>query len=797
MTLSKPDPARAASPRYGASGMPLAASVDISAKAPPVGNQGPHQSCVGWAVGYYAKTWFEKTEHPAWNISQQSNQMSPQYLWNGINGGRDTGTSIDSALKYLQANGCADWEEFPYNGDPTSLPSAEAVESAKQFKIPRDWGYFFCEGSWTIPPRGDVITRLKSWLNSGKPLVLGLPIYDDFPGYDGNPHNSYYLHSNGSAFVGGHAGFIAGYNDNANPYGADANSRGGFLMVNSWGPSWNGNGKVYLSYDFVQRYVPEAWFFNDSDSSPTMSSMSPSGAGAGQIVTITGNNFGARRRSARVAFQGSSTPQYVSWANNQIKVRVPSSAHSGYVYVYDWESEKTAGRVFSMGNASYAGANWLLAEGSTWPGYDEWVLLQNPNSQSSSVSVAFLTPAGAVKGPTVNVSPMSRTSIHVNDYVPNADVSTAITVKSGANVCAERAMYFSAADGKWGSHDSIAAPGVSDVWYLAEGATCPGFDEWILVMNPFEYRVTSSITFQTPDGDVPGPTLDLAPNSRQSVLVNHYVPDRDVSATVRCLTPGYGIVAERSMYFNSPDGKIDCHNSMGADETASVWGLAEGATWPGYEEWVLVQNPTTTDASVTLFFLTPSGIAKGPTAEVLPGRRVSFRVNDYKANSDVSTMVQTADESQKVVVEQSMYVSSGDGKRGATNAPGSAYASKDWLLTEGCTNPGFDEWVLVMNPNRNTATVHLTFMTPTGELAGPSAQVPANGRVSFHVNDYVAGDVSTRVTADYYVVAERAMYINSPQGKGGATCSLGVVASTLGGTAGGGAAPDSELLQRH
>jgi hypothetical protein len=75
--------------------------------------------------------------------------------------------------------------------------------------------------------------------------------------------------------------------------------------------------------------------------------------------------------------------------------------------------------------------------------------------------------------------------------------------------------------------------------------------------------------------------------------------------------------------------------------------------------------------------------------------------------------------------------------------------------------------------------------------------VAANGRVSFHVNDYVGGDVSTRVTADYYVVAERSMYINSPQGKGGATCSLGVVSSTLGGTAGGGAAPDSELLQRH
>jgi len=795
MTLSKPDPARAASPRYGASGLPLASSVDLSANLPPIGNQGSQNSCVGWSVGYYAKTWFEKAEHPSWNLSQQSNQMSPQFVWSGINGGRDVGTSIDAALEYMGSSGCTDWEEFPYSGDAGALPGAQAVEAAKQYKIPADWGYFFCEGSWTIPPRGDVINSLKVWLNSGKPLVLGIPVYDDFPDYSGNPHTGYYLHSASSEFMGGHAVCIAGYNDNANPSGGSANTRGGFLMINSWGPSWNGNGKVYLSYDFIQRYVPEAWYFNDADSSPTMSSISPAGAGAGQIVTISGNNLGARRRSAHVAFQGSSVAQYVAWSNSEIKVKVPSNAHTGYLYVYDWESEKTGGKVFSMGKASYAGSNWLLAEGSTWPGYDEWVLLQNPDSQGSNVNVAFLTPSGPVKGPDVTVPAMSRTSIHVNDYLPNSDVSTAITVKSGANVCAERAMYFSSPDGKWGSHDSIAAPGVSNIWYLAEGATWPGYDEWILVMNPFDNRVMAGITFQTPQGDIAGPTLDMAPNSRQSVHVNQYVPGNDVSATVRCMTDGCGIVAERSMYFHTPDGKIDCHNSMGAVQTSSVWGMAEGATWPGYEEWVLVQNPTTKDANVTLFYLTPGGVTKGPSADVAPGRRVSFRVNDSMPDSDVSTMVQTQDESQAVVVERAMYVSSPDGKRGATNAPASVYASRDWLLTEGCTSPGFDEWVLVMNPSRNATTVHLTFMTPNGEVAGPSAQVPADGRVSFHVNDYVSSDVSTRVTADYYVVAERAMYVNSPQGKGGATCSLGVVASTLGGSAGGAAGQDPQLLQ--
>jgi hypothetical protein len=297
LTLSPPDPTRKINPnRYGASGVPPASSVDISGNLPPIGNQGPHQSCVGWSVGYYAKSWYEKAEHPSWNLSDQSYQMSPQYVWNGINGGQDTGTSIDSALKFLQQSGCTDWQEFPYTGDPATLPSAEAVEAAKQYKISSDWGYFFARPAFGPYGSPNDLSQVKSWLASGKPLVMGIPVYDDFPNYGGNPRSTYYDYNGSAGFAGGHAVFIAGYNDNANPSGSDPNHRGGFLMINSWGNTWNGNGKVYLSYDFVRNYVAEAWYMNGLDSSPTVSSVSPAGAGAGQIVTIEGNNFGLKLR---------------------------------------------------------------------------------------------------------------------------------------------------------------------------------------------------------------------------------------------------------------------------------------------------------------------------------------------------------------------------------------------------------------------------------------------------------------------------------------------------------------------
>lgn len=762
----------------GKAGAP-SASVDLSGSVPPIGNQGPYQSCVGWATGYYAKSWYEKREHPTWDLADRRYQMSPQFVWNGINGGGDNPTSIDSAMRFMENYGCTDWAQFPYDGAGFARrPDAATYAAAEQYRISGDWGWFFLKGR----KDPDAVSGLKAWINAGNPLVMGIPIYSDFPGYGSNPASPYYDHPGSDTTLGGHAVFVAGYDDNAGGPG-----RGGFLVINSWGPRWNGNGRIWLSYGFVQNHVWEAWHMSDRDSAPRVSSVTPLVGGPGQAVTIEGDNLGACRRSARVGFQGGASGKVVTWSNRRIRVRVPSGARTGSVCVYDWEGRRSNGRTFTVGPPSNAAADWLFAEGATWPGFDEWVLLQNPGKSSSTVRLEFLTPGGEVGGPTVSVPPSSRLTVHVNEFVPNADVSTAVLAVDGPPVCAERAMYFAGTSGKWGAHDSVGAQAVADTWYLAEGATWPGYDEWVLVMNPFNERVTAAVTFHTPQGERSGPRLDLAPNSRQNVHVNEYVPDADVSAVVRCTSDGYGVVAERSVYVETPDGKAGCHNSVGSSELAGAWGLAEGATRPGYEEWVLVQNPTADPVRVELYFLTPAGAIRGPLKELPPGRRASFRVNDYAPDRDVSTVVFTGSEDQKVVAERAQYVSSPDGKRGSHCSLGSAYASRDWLLPEGCTLPGFEEWVLVMNPDRDApARFALTFMTPQGEVPGPEMELAPASRASVRVNDYCACEVSTRVVSDGYVIAERAMYMDTPQGKRGATCSLGVPAAVLGGPPGSG-----------
>jgi hypothetical protein len=781
-------------------------SIDLSGDIPPVGQQGIQGSCAAWSTGYYMKTWWEKQEHPGWDIDNANYQMSPSFIYNQVNGGHDWGASFPGVMDLLEDTGDTDIAEFPYDdSDWLSQPSADQVEMAKQYRIPDSWGYFFINDPGTDPgPYENDITELKTHLAGGEPLVLGIPVLRDFPDYWEGPtpyYLSWYDESNppdwrsteeGGDLIGGHGLCVVGYNDNANPDGATPDERGGLRIVNSWGPGWNGAsaGYLYMSYKFVRQWVWEAWAMEDQDSSPVISSLNPPNAATGQVVTLSGNNLGGDRREARVAFPGAPGGEVVSWTNSTVRVKVPGGAESGNVYAYDWDSIRSNGKPFT---ADPMGASWLMAEGATWPGFDEWVLVQNPNAAEAQAQLEFLTPGGRLPGPLVSVPPQSRVTVHVNDYAPNCDVSTVVTSTNGVGVCAERAMYVNAPDGKWGSHGCIASKGSSTVWYLAEGATWPGYDEWILVMNPNDVEVGVRVTYQTPEGAVPGPELQLAGGTRGSVHVNDQLPDRDVSAVVECTTAGKGVVAERSMYVRTSDGKVDCHNSLGSTGAEHGWGLAEGCTRPGFEEWVLVQNPTAAPVDFDFYFLTPEGAYLGPSGHLGPGERMSLRVNDYLPDSDVSVEVITATEEQKVVVERAMYINA-PGMLGAHNAPGSIWMSTNWVLPEGATWPGFDEWVLVMNPGEADVTVQLTFMTPSGAVPGPSAVIGSGCRATFRVNDYVASDVSTQVTGDGYVIAERAMYMCTPDGKRGATDSLGILGSQVLDGAGAGASPGSVRL---
>jgi C1A family cysteine protease len=781
----------------------LPRSVNLTLGNLPVGNQGRQSSCVAWAAGYYYKTYQEAVQH-RWSVSDAEHRFSPSFIYNQINGGRDRGASFPDAFKVLIRSGDTSIKKFPYNqNDYWSKPTAAQRDAALPFRAAS------CAYIWRGAGGNDV-NEIKAHLAAGDPVVLGIPVYQAFYSCRGGWVDS---PSRGQRFYGNHGVCAVGYSDSA------GSGKGGIKIVNSWGSSWGSGGYTYLSYRFVSQYVWEAWTMRDGASSrPRISRISPTIGNCDTTVTINGNNFGAKQGNSGVMFGGVSA-SVTSWSNWTITAQVPAGVGDCQVKVINWVGEVSNGVVFDVdlslggvapdvsepgkvvtingaglgGSAgtlkldarplevvswtdtrilfkapastcagtirayrgaktsngvgfSVASSSWYLAEGCTGENFETWVLVQNPGRNPANVNITYMTPQGKTAEQAVTLPPNSRQTFNVADKVPGAwEVST--RVASDQPVIAERSMYGNGR--KWGS-DSLGVRTPSRTWYLAEGSTAGTFETWVLVQNPNGAAASVNLTFITPNGKVKGPSVTLPPNARKTFNVADTVPGAgQVGTQVSSELP---VVAERSVYWN---GRTAAHGSIGINNPAKTWYLAEGSTAGGFETWIPVINPGSSDAHVVLTYMTEQGKRRGPVATVKAGTRMDFFVADHVPNAwSVSTEVSS---DQPVVAERTVYWNNrieGHCSQGVTTP------AQVWDLAEGSTGAGFETWVLVQNPNNSAAKVSLNYMTPNGSAGGPSVTLPPNSRKTFNVADTVPGQwsVSTTVTSDKPVIAERSMY---------------------------------------
>ena len=72
------------------------------------------------------------------------------------------------------------------------------------------------------------------------------------------------------------------------------------------------------------------------------------------------------------------------------------------------------------------------------------------------------------------------------------------------------------------------------------------------------------------------------------------------------------------MYFGTARFWDGGHESAGVSEPATSWFLAEGATGSFFDTFVLVANPNSTPANVTMTFLTDTGRGDAATTRSRP-----------------------------------------------------------------------------------------------------------------------------------------------------------------------------------
>jgi hypothetical protein len=201
----------------------------------------------------------------------------------------------------------------------------------------------------------------------------------------------------------------------------------------------------------------------------------------------------------------------------------------------------------------YLSTEFYFAEGTTREGFEEWITIQNPDSEAITVIATYQMGEG--QGGTVQVShvvpPQGRETVYVPDDVGKGkDVS--VKLASSSYFLAERPMYFryTGYGASWeGGHCVIGAVEAASEWFFAEGYTGYGFHEWLCLQNPSEEESSVEVSYLGNGGAIAVKTVSVPARSRKTLLVNeHAGPNLELSCRLRVLS-GPPVVAERPMYF--------------------------------------------------------------------------------------------------------------------------------------------------------------------------------------------------------------------------------------------------------
>ena len=89
-------------------------------------------------------------------------------------------------------------------------------------------------------------------------------------------------------------------------------------------------------------------FFSCGSKVPVITSINPKIGSKGDVITLTGNNFGALREESYVTIAGIAltSSSYYSWQNNQIIIRIPELGESGLLYIHS-KGRKSNGVLFT------------------------------------------------------------------------------------------------------------------------------------------------------------------------------------------------------------------------------------------------------------------------------------------------------------------------------------------------------------------------------------------------------------------------------------------------------------------
>jgi Papain family cysteine protease len=215
----------------------LPPSVDYSSKIKSIRDSGAEGSVVGEALATALEFQIEKA-------LSQTHRISARYIYyaareaGGLDLKTDSGAQIRDAVKVLATKGAVEESVWPYKSGEFAEAPPPAVESAMRFRI-----------TATRPLNN--LNDVKWALIENGPVVAGISVFQEMMTASTSKTGVIPLPAKSATIMGGHAIVIVGYND--------AEKRVKF--ANSWGRNWGDHGYGYLPYEYVEKYMSDAWTF--------------------------------------------------------------------------------------------------------------------------------------------------------------------------------------------------------------------------------------------------------------------------------------------------------------------------------------------------------------------------------------------------------------------------------------------------------------------------------------------------------------------------------------------------------
>jgi len=417
-------------------------------------------------------------------------------------------------------------------------------------------------------------------------------------------------------------------------------------------------------------------------------------------------------------------------------------------------------------------ATRYFAEGATSAFFDVQLALANPGTTGANVLLRFLKSNQTVTTHYVHVPAMGRRTVSARDLPGLATAEFSTVIESDVTVVADRTMRWDPSG--YGSHAETSVVDPATTWYLAEGATHSGFNLFYLVQNPNPSAAMVEVRYLLTGGAAPiVRTYTVPGNSRYTIWVNQeggFLASAEISAVITATQP---VIVERAMYLDS-GGRLFGAGHAGAAVTAPAteWFLAEGATGPYFDLFILLANPTATAATVTATYLLPTGQTVVKPYNVAANSRLTIGVDQEHPLLADTTVSTTLTATTPIIAERTMWwPGTAATWQEAHVSVGASQTGTRWAVAEGELGgaAGVETYILIANTSAATGTARVTLLFEDGTTAARTFALTASSRFSVNVAADFPSAVGRRFGAviestgatPARIVVERAMYSNA------------------------------------